>query len=253
MGRSPGFGSPPNDSWALPKKRPSPCRTRLRSGSACNWLSLAARWHSLAHSTKGTPSQDVQRPAPTGQKRMVSGLFHSPHRGAFHRSLTVLVHYRSVAVGSLGSWSTRFPTRCHVAGGTQRRAARRSPAPPLRGSHPLWRSVPGTFRGRQDPRERSAARSPHPFQPRSRIASRLCRGPGLGHRPVRSPLLGASSLFLGVLRCFSSPGSLRGARATVLRQARRGLPHSETPGSQAASASPGCFAAWPRPSSAATA
>ena len=32
-----------------------------------------------------------------------------------------------------------------------------------------------------------------------------------------------------------------------------GLPHSETPGSQAASASPGHFAAWPRPSSAANA
>jgi hypothetical protein len=32
-----------------------------------------------------------------------------------------------------------------------------------------------------------------------------------------------------------------------------GLPHSDTPGSQAASASPGHFAAWPRPSSAANA
>ena len=32
-----------------------------------------------------------------------------------------------------------------------------------------------------------------------------------------------------------------------------GLPHSEIPGSQAASASPGHFAAWPRPSSAANA
>ena len=49
-GRSPGFGSFPDDS--------SPFRTRVRSGSACPWLSLAARAHSSAHSTKGTPSQD---------------------------------------------------------------------------------------------------------------------------------------------------------------------------------------------------
>ncbi len=33
--------------------------------------------------------------------------------------------------------------------------------------------------------------------------------PGFGLPPVRSPLLGGSSLFLGVLRCFSSPGALR--------------------------------------------
>lgn len=30
-----------------------------------------------------------------------------------------------------------------------------------------------------------------------------------GHAPVRSPLLGGRSYFLWVLRCFSSPGSLR--------------------------------------------
>ena len=48
MGRSPGFGSFPDDL--------SPFRTRVRSGSACPWLSLAARAHSSAHSTKGTPS-----------------------------------------------------------------------------------------------------------------------------------------------------------------------------------------------------
>ena len=34
-------------------------------------------------------------------------LFHSPLRGTFHLSLTVLVHYRWVLVFSLGWWSTR--------------------------------------------------------------------------------------------------------------------------------------------------
>jgi hypothetical protein len=37
-------------------------------------------------------------------------LFHSPRRGAFHLSLTVLVHYRSPKVFSLGRWSSQFRT-----------------------------------------------------------------------------------------------------------------------------------------------
>src|SRR3990167_1107654 len=42
-------------------------------------------------------------PALTPCRHMVSGLFHRPHRAAFHLSLTVLVHYRSQKVFSLGS------------------------------------------------------------------------------------------------------------------------------------------------------
>src|SRR5207302_553495 len=34
----------------------------------------------------------------------------SPFRGAFHLSLTVLVHYRSLKVLSLGGWSPQLPT-----------------------------------------------------------------------------------------------------------------------------------------------
>ena len=64
-------------------------------------------------------------------------LFHSPRRGAFHRSLTVLVHYRSLAVCSLGAWSPLLPAGCHVSGGTHDLG----PPPSLRGrlrdSHPL--------------------------------------------------------------------------------------------------------------------
>jgi hypothetical protein len=71
---------------------------------------------------------------------------------------------------------------------------------------------------------------------------------GFGLLPVRSPLLRESSLFLEVLRCFSSPGAPR--PKPVPDQSSSGLPHSETPGSPAASASPGPFVAWPRPSSA---
>jgi hypothetical protein len=40
----------------------------------------------------------------------VSGTVSSPSRGAFHLSLTVLVHYRSLKVFSLGGWSPLLPT-----------------------------------------------------------------------------------------------------------------------------------------------
>ena len=39
--------------------------------------------------------------APTPCRHTVSGLFHRPNRAAFHLSLTVLVHYRSLRVFSL--------------------------------------------------------------------------------------------------------------------------------------------------------
>src|SRR5438477_12220178 len=39
-----------------------------------------------------------------------SGSLSSPLRGAFHLSLTVLVHYRSLKVLSLGGWSPQLPT-----------------------------------------------------------------------------------------------------------------------------------------------
>ena len=57
-------------------------------------LNLAARRDSLAHSTKGTPSHRGMG-APTARGRTVSGAVSLPSRGAFHLSLTVLVHYRS--------------------------------------------------------------------------------------------------------------------------------------------------------------
>src|SRR5215467_6945013 len=65
------------------------------------------------HSTKGTPSAlgplVGQWPLTAG-KYEVSGTLSSPSRGAFHLSLTVLLHYRSLKVFSLGGWSPLLPT-----------------------------------------------------------------------------------------------------------------------------------------------
>src|SRR5215469_11897538 len=65
------------------------------------------------HSTKGTPLA-LSGAAPqwplTACEYVVSGSLSSPSRGAFHLSLTVLVHYRSLKVFSLGGWSPLLPT-----------------------------------------------------------------------------------------------------------------------------------------------
>jgi hypothetical protein len=58
-------------------------------------------------------------PAPTACRHTVSGTISLPSRGAFHLSLTVLVHYRSSRVFSLGEWSPQIPTGFHVSRGTQ--------------------------------------------------------------------------------------------------------------------------------------
>ena len=91
--------------------RARPLQTRFRSGSsALPRLNLpaplskkgepAAPIHSPDHSTKGTPSgslrvpKDTRRRPPTACQRRGSEALSSPSRGAFHLSLTVLVHYR---------------------------------------------------------------------------------------------------------------------------------------------------------------
>ena len=71
--------------------------------------------------------------------------------------------------------------------------------------------------------------------------------------PVRSPLLGKWSLFLQVLRCFSSPGALLSVyvfNREILRVRRSGFPHSEISGSNACSRLTGAYRSVPRPSSA---
>src|SRR5690348_11707391 len=61
---------------------------------------------------------------------MVSGSLSFPSRGAFHLSLTVLVHYRSSRVFSLGGWSPQLPTGFLVSRGTRARTAGSPNAPP---------------------------------------------------------------------------------------------------------------------------
>ena len=107
-----------------------PIQTRFRYGFGCNFLNLATEINSQAHSPRGTPSGIAPRTGllhstdtPLALRLLVSlrfqVLFHSPNRGTFHLSLTVLVHYRSQSVFSLGEWSPQIPTGLHESSSTQ--------------------------------------------------------------------------------------------------------------------------------------
>ena len=84
MARSPGFGSTSCDC--------APCSdsVSLRLPYA---VKLATKCKSLTHYTKGTQSPLAGLPLLVRTRFQV--LFHSPLRGSFRLSLTVLVHYRS--------------------------------------------------------------------------------------------------------------------------------------------------------------
>ena len=100
MGRSPGFGS--TDSDLEPQKvlrlfgEPPDALFRLGFPAAPALKTLA----SPLPVTRRLINQKARRRQPYDQLRLVVDtrfqvLFHSPNRGAFHLSLTVLVHYRS--------------------------------------------------------------------------------------------------------------------------------------------------------------
>ena len=111
MGSSPGFGSNPGNSSPYSDS----LSLRLRQSTA---LTKATERNSPAHSSIGTPSPFLRR-TPTACRHAVSGSLSFPSRGAFHLSLTVLVHYRSPRVFSLGGWSPQLPTGFPVSRGTQ--------------------------------------------------------------------------------------------------------------------------------------
>lgn len=155
---SPGFASAARDWIARFGLAFAPARfSSLTSPRASN---------SLAHSTKGTPSQD--KPAPTPCGRTVSGTVSLPSRGAFHLSLTVLVRYRSH--GSIQAWRVVPPgsdrvSRARPYSGT---STGLHPRVRLRGPNP----VPPAFPCRSAPLDGCPPGAPAPgreaLQPRGR-------------------------------------------------------------------------------------
>src|SRR5256885_3461345 len=110
MGSSLGFGSSACDYGSCD---PRPIQTRFRFGFGRQALTSPHTANSPDHSSIGTPSRyrdESRQHASTACRHTVSVSISLPSRGAFHLSLTVLVHYRSLEVFSLRQWSDWFPT-----------------------------------------------------------------------------------------------------------------------------------------------
>ena len=108
MGSSPGFGPTPCDSTPSSDS----LSLRLRVYFPLTSPQRVTRWLILQKArgqANPSPAGEGQRP-PTVCKHTVSGSFHSGHPGSFHLSLTVLVHYRSLRIFSLGDWTPLLPT-----------------------------------------------------------------------------------------------------------------------------------------------
>ena len=151
-----------------------------------------------------------KRSAPTACKRMVSGTISLPLRGTFHLSLTVLVHYRSPLVFSLAGWSPQIQSGFHVSGFTQV-PKRQSLEFRLRGSNPLRPDIPVHSTTRAICNCPVALRDYH-FGPTTPVTQR----PQASMQQVWALSLSLATtqeienffIFLWVLRCVISPGSL---------------------------------------------
>ena len=179
---------------------------------------------------------------------MVSGSISFPSRGAFHLSLTVLVHYRSLGYLALDRGRPSFPP------GSSCPAVLRILRVVL-SSFGYGAVTPygRPFQARSPKRKfcnyLGAAAAPHSvLQHHLCNAGRLSRIGWFGLLPVRSPLLRELYLFLGVLRCFSSPACL--SHIVSLSPSReRGCPIRRST-DRLESSSSWLIAAYPRPSSA---
>ena len=211
--------------------------------------------HSPVHSSIGTPSGGGLRHAALGllARQRFQDLFHSPHRGAFHRSLAVLVRYRSLQVLSLGEWSPQLPAAFH---GRRRTRESSTPAPTSFAYGALTPS--GRAFQSRSARMWLVRRPPCGTvllvaQPPIHVGHSPRHGCGLGSSAFARHYLRSVYPFLRVLRCFSSPGSLHRVyrfNAGCRPITADGLPHSGTPGSQPALRLPRAFRSAPRPSSA---
>jgi hypothetical protein len=127
----------------------------------------------------------------------------------------------------LGEWAPQLPTGFHGTRGTRHiRVTGHIDAYWLRGSHPLCPAVPGPFASadvfacsqRQRSRRRQISDGHNPGS--EHRSARPLSSARFGHAtPFARHYSGTSFLFLGVLRCFSSPGS---PPAPVSRPAPKG-------------------------------
>ena len=183
---------------------------RLAFASARSTLNLAKHQQLAGPLCKKYAVTDLERSAPTACRRMVSGTISLPLRGTFHLSLTVLVRYRSPLVFSLAGWSPRIQSGFHVSGLTQV-PTRESLEFRLRASNPLRTDFPDCSATRAFCNSPAALWDDHvgPTTPNTQ------RPQAFTYSVWAVPLSLAATqgietffLFLRVLRCVISPGSL---------------------------------------------
>ena len=133
--------------------------------------------------------------ASTVCRHRVSGSLSLPSRGPFHLSFTVLCAIGHWVVFSLGGWSPRLPARFHVSRSTPDPARSMTLSPT--GLSPSLAGLSRTF-----PVKSSSLNAVH---------TPGCTHPGLGSSAFARRYLRnhCCFLFLSLLRCFSSGGSLR--------------------------------------------
>jgi hypothetical protein len=186
--------------------RASPFQTRFPSGSGCHSLTLATHGNSPVHSTKGTPSACPKATASDSVSAhgfricftpLDGVLFTFPSRYCALSVVCGIQPWRVVPPASHGISRvprySRFPERAKIVSPTGLSPTPVAPSSSVRLRH--W------FVTRPDLLPGSVLVRPTPVaqrrQPVTRNRFRLL--------PFRSPLLREYSLFLRVLRCFSSP------------------------------------------------
>ena len=171
--------------------------------------------------------------APTACKHKVSGSISLPSRGPFHLSLTVLFSIGHWVVFSLGGWAPLLHTGLHVSGTTL--------VPLLHDLHFVY----GGFTLCAGPFQSPSTIHIMSFEWSATPQDKSC---GLGSFPFARRYLENRCffLFLGLLRCFSSPRFLHPHYRFMRRYIRItvcGFPHSEICGSSDICSSPQLIAA----------
>ncbi len=147
---------------------------------------------------------------------MVSGTISRPLRGTFHLSLTVLVHYRSLKVFSLGRWPGHIPTE-------------------LPCSAVLWKSTEyvlyfkyGAFTLYGNPFQNFLLLKTYCYvAPNVLTCVKIWASP---FSLAATNGIPKRSLFLRVLRCFSSPSSYPDLAIRIPCQWQSGFSHSDIAG-----------------------
>ena len=223
-------------------------RLGFPSASVLQDLNLATHNNSPAHFTKGIPSPSVVRkplPAPIACRHTGSGLFHSPPGVLFtfpSRYCFTIGHLSYLALDHGRPCFNRNSTCSGLLRLHTQTVTMLSPT----GLSPSKVGFPNTVQLTLSFVTARRLCRILPYVP----ATPICATPaglhafGLGCSPFAHHYSGYlfDFFYIRLLRCFTSPTSP--PLNVDLHPAAEGLPHSDTPGSWVACASPGLFAAY---------